>query len=120
MTIRCSRPVAALLALALGSSLTAQAPVDPKPAAKPAPSKAPASSAKAKTSTVEPRTKGKLKPVDINHAHPNEIAFMLGIDAALAAKVVANRPYKTKADLVVKKVFTQELFEKLRKQVIAG
>jgi len=111
MTTRTLRPAAGLLALILGSSLAAQAPAEPKPAAK---------AGKAKTTAPEPRTKGKLKPVDINHAHPNEIAFMLGIDAALAAKVVANRPYKTKADLVVKKVFTQELFEKLRKQVIAG
>lgn len=123
MKIRFPRPTAALFALVLGPSLalSAQTQAEPKPATKPAaPSKAQAPAAKSKATPVEPRTKGKLKPVDINHASKNELSFMLGIDEALAAKIVANRPYKSKADLVVKQVFTMELFQKLRKQVIAG
>jgi DNA uptake protein ComE-like DNA-binding protein len=146
MTTRIPNPLpAALLALGLALPLGAQETANPKPAAaaapapqkaSEAPSKAPAAPAKAaatkakpsaaksataraKAPAVEPRTKGKLKPVDINHAHPNEISFMLGIDAALAAKVVANRPYKTKAELVVKNVFTMELYQKLKSKVAA-
>ncbi|HLP31435.1 MAG TPA: helix-hairpin-helix domain-containing protein [Geothrix sp.] len=126
-------PTALLLALGLALPLVAQkagaqeaATPKPAPAPNAAPAKAPeasakpaAAKAKAKASAVEPRTKGKLKPVDINHADPNEISFMLGIDAALAAKVVANRPYKTKAELVVKNVFTMELYQKLKNRVAA-
>lgn len=134
MTTRIPNPLPAafLLALGLALPLGAQETANPKPAA-PTPAaseKAPEAAAKARPSAakpapkvkapaVEPRAKGKLKPVDINHAHPNEISFMLGIDAALAAKVVANRPYKTKADLVVKNVFTMELYQKLKSKVAA-
>jgi DNA uptake protein ComE-like DNA-binding protein len=98
--------------LILGSALTlfAQEPAKPKAANPPA---------KAKPPVVESRTKGKLKPVDINHATKEELSFMLNIDVALAAKIVANRPYKTKADLVVNKVFTMEQYQQFRKQVAA-
>ncbi|MBP1772374.1 MAG: hypothetical protein H6P99_1537 [Holophagaceae bacterium] len=142
MTTRIPNPLPAALLLALGLALPlgAQETAKPKPAtatapapekaseaparpaaakAKPSAAKPAAPASKAKAPVVEPRTKGKLKPVDINHAHPNEISFMLGIDAALAAKVVANRPYKTKADLVTKNVFTMELYQKLKTKVAA-
>lgn len=142
MTTRIPNPLPAALLLALGLALplgaqetakpklaaatapapekASEAPAKPVAAkAKPSAAKPAAPAPKAKAPVVEPRTKGKLKPVDINHAHPNEISFMLGIDAALAAKVVANRPYKTKADLVTKNVFTMELYQKLKTKVAA-
>ena len=136
MTTRIPNPLPAALLLALGLVLplgaqetaspksapakASEAPAKPAAAkAKPTPAQSAAPTPKTKAPAVEPRTKGKLKPVDINHAHPNEISFMLGIDAALAAKVVANRPYKTKADLVTKNVFTMELYQKLKTRVAA-
>jgi DNA uptake protein ComE-like DNA-binding protein len=106
------RPVKGTITLILGSALTlvAQEPTKPKGATAPT---------KVKPPVVEPRTKGKLKPVDINHATKEELSYMLNIDLGLAAKIVANRPYKTKADLVVKKVFTMDQYQQLRKQVAA-
>lgn len=100
----------ATLTLLLSTAAMGEEPTRPKPvapAAKPAPAKA-------------TPTKGKLKPVDINHATKEEIGFMLGVDLGLASRIVANRPYRTKADLVVKKVLTMEQFQALRKRVIAG
>lgn len=104
------------LALLLGTAAMGEEPTRPKsvaPAAKPA---APAKPATAKAAPA----KGKLKPVDINHATKEEIGFMLGVDLGLATRIVANRPYRTKADLVVKKVLSMEQYQALRKRVIAG
>lgn len=67
-----------------------------------------------------PRTKGKLKPVDINHATKEEIAFMLGIDVSLAAKIVAGRPYPTKARLLTNHILTAAEYASLKDRVLAG
>ena len=100
------------LALLLGTAAMAEEPAArPKPAA---PAAKPAAPSKATPA------KGKLKPVDINHATKEQISFMLGVDVGLASRIVANRPYRTKADLVVKKVLSMEQFQALRKRVIAG
>ena len=103
--------------LATLAFLLATAAMAEDPAARPkaaAPAAKPAAPAKAVPA------KGKLKPVDINHATKEEIGFMLGVDLGLASRIVANRPYRTKADLVVKKVLSTEQFQALRKRVIAG
>ena len=101
----------ATLALLFGTALAAEEPAPPKAAV---PAVKPSAPAKAAPS------KGKLKPVDINHATKEEISFMLGVDQGLASRIVANRPYRTKADLVIKKVLSMEQFQALRKRVIAG
>lgn len=67
-----------------------------------------------------PRTKGKLKPVDINHATKEEISFMLGIDVSLAAKIVAGRPYLTKARLLTSHILTAAEYASLKDRVVAG
>jgi DNA uptake protein ComE-like DNA-binding protein len=112
MKSRILHPALGVAAMVLACTLIQAAQAPAPPTATP--------TGKAKPAVVETRTKGKLKPVDINHAHKNELSFMLGIDEALAAKIVANRPYKTKADLVVKKVFSMALYQQLRKKVMAG
>lgn len=101
--------VAATLLLSAGLPLGAEDKPAPKtPAAKPAP--APVANA---------RTKGKLKPVDINHATRNEIAFMLGIPADLAEKIIAGRPYKTKAHLLTHNIVTAEVYAAIKDKVVA-
>jgi len=106
-------PTLGFVSLLLGTALSlgAQEPAPPKPAS--------AREAKVLPAVPPARSKGKLKPVDINHATKEELSFMLGIEVALAARIVANRPYKTKADLVVKKVFTMDQYQALRNQVAA-
>ncbi|MCM2250347.1 MAG: hypothetical protein NDI58_07300 [Geothrix sp.] len=98
--------LSAALLLTAGFTLAAQ----DKPAAKTAP--APAAKAPAKP-------KGKLKPVDINSATKNEIAFMLAIPEDLAAKIVAGRPYPTKARLLTNKIVTPEVYAAIKDKVVA-
>lgn len=90
--------------LLAGGAAAAQTP--------PTPSKAPAPPPKA-------RAKGKLKPVDINSATKNEIAFMLGVPEIVAAKIVAGRPYPTKARLLTEKVVSAEVYAAIKDRVVA-
>ena len=110
MQAHAMHPLPAMLALMLGLALTAQEPPRPKPAAPPA---------KSKPQVAAVRTKGKLKPVDINSATKEEISFMLGIDVALAAKIVAGRPYPTKARLDTNKIVTAAVYASIKDRVVA-
>lgn len=102
---------AALLVLAA----TLSAAVGEPPARKEAAAKTPKGGAPA----VAPRTKSKLKPVDINSAPKNELGFMLGIPEDLAAKIVAGRPYRSKAHLLTRQVVSAEVYAKIKDKVIA-
>lgn len=105
MTIRTIRTVlaAAMLLLTAGLPLAAEGKPDPQ-------GKAPAASA---------RTKGKLKPVDINGATKNELSFMLGIPEELAAKIVAGRPYRSKAHLLTRNIVSAEVYARIKDKVVA-
>jgi DNA uptake protein ComE-like DNA-binding protein len=104
----------AFLGAALVSALLPlTAEEESKPKAKPRPA---AASPKA---PVVGRTKGKLKPVDINSATKEELSFMLKIDVALAAKIVAGRPYPTKARLLTNKIVTPEVYAAIKDRVVA-
>ena len=100
-----SRLVALMVALAfvLGTGTTtawAQPPKDP-PKAQP---KAPAA------------TKELL---DINSASADDLKALKGIGEADAKKIVENRPYRTKDELVQKKVMSKATYDKIKDQVVA-
>ncbi len=57
--------------------------------------------------------------VDINSASKEELAELPGMDAATAQKIVDNRPYKSKAQLVSKDVLTKDQYAKIKTDVIA-
>ena len=101
MTMPFSRTAFGTLILLMVSTVMAQAPAKPKP------------------SVPEARTKGKLKPVDINSATKEEISFMLGIDVGLAAKIVAGRPYLTKARLLTQNIVPAEVYTAIKDKVVA-
>lgn len=61
----------------------------------------------------------KAKAVDINHATKAELMKVPGITEAYANAIIAKRPYKSKADLVTKKVIPNGTFQAIRKQVAA-
>ena len=91
------------LAFALGAGTTpawAQAPKDP---AKPQP-KAPAA---------------KKEPLDINSASADELKALKGIGEVDAKKIIENRPYKTKDELVEKKVMPKATYDKIKDQIVA-
>ena len=102
-----TRIVALLVALvfALGAAATpvlAQSkPAESKPAAKPA----------------EPAKK--KAPMDLNSATEDDLKTLEGIGDAFAKKIVENRPYARKDELVKKKIIPQATYDKIKDHVIA-
>lgn len=95
--------VAGVLVALSAVSLRAQA----KPAA-----------AQAKAAAAVAAAKGSA-PIDINRATPAELEAIPGIGKAYAAKIIAGRPYTTKAGLVQKNILSAALYEKIKDRVIA-
>jgi competence protein ComEA len=61
----------------------------------------------------------KKEPLDINSASADELKALKGIGEADAKKIVENRPYKTKDDLVQKKVVPKATYDKIKDQIVA-
>lgn len=57
--------------------------------------------------------------LDINSASEDDLKQLPGIGEALSKKIVENRPYKRKDELVSKKVLPRATYEKIKDQVIA-
>lgn len=79
-------------------------------------SKAAASKSK---DVAKPKAAAKTKLVDINTAKSEELKTLPGITDAEAAKIIAGRPYASKADLVVRKLIDDAAYENLKKLIIA-
>jgi competence protein ComEA len=99
------RLVALLVALAFGlgvgpTTAWAQPPKDPpKPQPKP------------------PAVKKEL--LDINSASADDLKALKGIGEADAKRIVENRPYKTKDELVEKKVVPKMTYDRIKDQIMA-
>ncbi len=77
---------------------------------------APAKTApKAAAKTAKP----KAELVDINSATTEQLMALPGIGDALAAKIIAGRPYKMKTDLKTKKVIPAATYTKISAKIIA-
>ena len=60
----------------------------------------------------------KSATIDINSA-PEADLVGLGIDKAVAKKIVDGRPYRSKRELVTKKFLTADQYNKMKDQIVA-
>jgi len=77
----------------------------------------PAASAKSEKSATKAEKKSEL--IDINSASKKELMTLSGIGDAYAQKIVDNRPYRGKNDLVRKNIIPQATYDKISDQIIA-
>ena len=101
--------VAACAAAALVSAAHAATP------AKAASAPASASAPKAAASKAAPQS----KPVDINSASAAQLKKLPGIGDAEAERIVAGRPYTSKAELVTRNLIPMGVYQSLRHRIIA-
>jgi len=99
----------AALALALSIASLAQAQTSATPAT-------PASPAKPATHAAKHTTMAK---VDLNTASKDELMKLSGVTDEIAEKIIAARPFKTKSELVSKKLVTRAEYAKLATHVTA-
>jgi competence protein ComEA len=57
--------------------------------------------------------------LDINSATKDQMDAIPGIGKGYVEKIIAGRPYRTKRELVTKKIIPQSLYEKIKDQIIA-
>ena len=84
----------------------------------------PATKGDAAKSDAKPEAKGgagkeMTKKLDLNSASEKDLQQLPGIGEALAKKIVDNRPYKRKDELVSKKIVPQATYDKIKEQIIA-
>ena len=73
----------------------------------------------AKPATDVAKDMGKHALVDINSASAEVLKSVPGIGDAYSKKIIDNRPYKRKDELVAKKVVPQATYDKIKDHIIA-
>lgn len=61
----------------------------------------------------------KSAKVDVNSATKDELDALSGIGPAYAQKIIDGRPYKTKRDLMTRKIIPASTYEKIQDRIIA-
>ena len=72
-----------------------------------------------KPARVSKPVKRSLAPVNINTATVNDLVLFLGLTKNMAEKVIANRPYRLRGELVAKRVVPRATFDAIKDRITA-
>ena len=75
--------------------------------------------AKSETKKDDKAADKKKAPIDINSASAEELQTISGIGDAYSKKIVENRPYKRKDEIVAKAGVPQGTYDKIKDQIVA-
>jgi competence protein ComEA len=87
-----------------------------EPGSKPEIAPPASSQASGSAMTAKPAAGDKL---DINTATKDQLKALPGIGDAYSQKIIDNRPYRAKNELVQKKIIPQATYDKIKDQIIA-
>ena len=68
---------------------------------------------------ADPHAAPQAQPVDINSATEQQLRTVPGIGEAYAKKIVAGRPYRSKNELVQKKILPAGVYDRAKEHLIA-
>jgi len=112
-----NRTVIRVLLIAAALPLAASVCVAAESKAPPAETKGPVKAAEEVSKTTKPISPD--NPVDINSASKAQLKRIPGVNDALADKIIAGRPYLSKAHLVTHKIMTGVHYAQIKDLIIA-
>lgn len=106
--------------VALGAPALPKAPAMPAPPAPPsaAPKLPPPPAKTPAASQPTPATQSAaLAPVNVNTASSNDMVLFLGLTKDVAERIVSNRPYKVRGELVAKNVLPKATYDVIKDRI---